>query len=273
MHPTGTITGPLRTLLVDDEPLARQRMRMLLARHADVEVLGECADGPEAVLAIDALAPDLVFLDVEMPTLDGFGVLRHLPEEQLPSVVFVSGHDQYAVKAFETHAVDYLLKPVAADRVDRTLERVRARRAAAAGGAAPREEAALRALAAQLRADEREAIVRAEPRATGRLAIRTAGQLLLLQAAEIDWVEAEGNYVRVHARGTSWVMRETMKHMEHRLDPQQFVRIHRGAIVNLDSIARLEPWPHGEYIVWLKGDVRLTASRVYVGRLRNLLAG
>lgn len=245
MMPTpGTTTGPLRTLLVDDEPLARQRMRMLLARHADIEILGECADGPEAVLAIDELAPDLVFLDVEMPTLDGFGVLQHLPPDQRPSVVFVSGHEQYAVKAFETQAVDYLVKPVAADRVERTLERVRARRAG-----------------------------RAAQRAPGRFAIRTAGQLLLVRPEEIAWVEAEGNYVRVHARGTSYIMRETMKHMEQRLDPHQFVRIHRGAIVNVDSIERLEPWPHGEYVVWLAGDIRLMASRVYVGRLRSLLAG
>ena len=244
MHTTGTTMGPLRTLLVDDEPLARQRMRTLLARHPDVEVLGECADGPEAVLAIDSLAPDLVFLDVEMPTLDGFGVLQHLPGEQVPSVVFVSAHDRYAARAFDIEAVDYLLKPIAADRVDRALDRVRARRA-----------------------------TRRPPAAPGRFTIRTGEGLLLLQPREIDWIGAEGNYVRVHARGTSYLMRATMKQMERRLDPQQFVRIHRGAIVNLDRITRLEPWPHGEYVVRLEGDVRLMASRVYVGRLRSLVDG
>lgn len=260
---------PIRTLLVDDEPLARQRMRMLLGRHADIQVLAECADGPEAIIAIDALTPDLVFLDVEMPTLSGFGVLENLPEDgRIPSIVFVSGHDRYAVKAFETYAVDYLLKPVSAERVDRALDRIRAQRAAAPTSAG--SHAGLRALVGQLRSGDDASL--AERRGSTRIAIKTDGQLLLLGQEEMDWIEAEGNYVRVHARGTSYVMRETMKRMEQRLDPQQFVRIHRGAIINVDSIDVLEPWQHGEYIVRLKDGARLMASRVYVGRLKALIA-
>lgn len=265
--PTST-PGPLRTLLVDDEPLARQRMRMLLDRHPDIQVLAECADGPEAVIAIDALAPDLVFLDVEMPTLDGFGVLDCLADGPLPSIVFVSGHDKYALEAFDTHAVDYLLKPVAAERVDRALERIRSRRAADSP-AAEATDAGLRSLATSMRDDA--APGGTERRGAARIAVKTDGQLVLLSPEEIGWIEAEGNYVRVHARGTSFVMRETMKRMELRLDPNQFVRIHRGAIINIDSIDVLEPWQHGEYVVRLKDGVRLMASRVFVGRLKALI--
>lgn len=259
----------LRTLLVDDEPLARERMRMLLSRHSDVQVLGECADGAEAVGAIAALAPDLVFLDVEMPSLDGFGVLQQLPDRAMPDVVFVSGHDRYAVSAFETHAVDYLLKPVAAERVDRALDRIRARRAEhAERGTA--SDPALHALIAQLRSEAMPPGVRGS-NANDRFAVKVDGQFLLLATSEIEWVEASGNYVQVHARGGAHTMRETMKHMETRLDPDRFVRIHRRAIVNVDHIALLEPWMHGEYVVVLKDGTRLMASRVYVGRLKALI--
>lgn len=260
-------SGVLRTLLVDDEPLARQRMRMLLERHPDVQVLAECADGPEAVVAIDALAPDLVFLDVEMPMLDGFSVLEHISDAVLPSVVFVSGHDRHAVKAFETHAIDYLLKPVSAERVALALDRIRANRAAAD---AP-QGSALRAFVTHLRADEVDGIAIADRNGSGRIAVKNDGQLILLSPDEIAWVEAEGNYVRVHARGHGLVMRETMKRMETRLDPRRFVRIHRGAIINVDHIDVLEPWAHGEYVVRMKDGTRLMASRVYVGRLKALI--
>lgn len=268
--PHSASRSPIRTLLVDDEPLARQRMRMLLGRHPDVQVLAECADGPEAVTAIEAFAPDLVFLDVEMPTLDGFGVLENLADGPLPSIVFVSGHDQYAVKAFETHAIDYLLKPVAADRVDRTLQRIRAQRAPSAAPGTP-DEAGVRALVSQLRSGEVE-VGTPGRRGAGRIAVKTDGQLLLLGQDEIAWVEAEGNYVRVHARGTTFDMRETMKRMEQRLDPGRFVRIHRGAIINIDHVDALEPWQHGEYVVHLRDGTRLMASRVFVGRLKALIA-
>lgn len=257
----------LRTLLVDDEPLARERMRMLLGRHADVQVLAECADGVEAVDVIGALEPDVVFLDVEMPTLDGFGVLQHLDTQKLPTVVFVSGHDKYAVRAFETHAVDYLLKPVAADRVDRTLERIRARRADAATRTA--EQQGLQSLIADLAAD-----AEAPPaRRSDRIAAKVDGRLILVPANEIEWVEAAGNYVHLHAAGGTYTLRETMKRMEDRLDPGRFVRIHRGAIVNVDRIAALEPWLHGEYVVNMAGGARLMASRVYVGRLNAIIKG
>lgn len=268
MTQSSSAPGVLRTLLVDDEPLARQRMRMLLERHSDIQVLAECADGPEALIAIDALAPDLVFLDVEMPTLDGFGVLENLPDAALPTVVFVSGHDRYAVKAFETYAIDYLLKPVSGERVDKALDRIRARRTSGTSTTGS-DEPGLRSLLTELRADE---AVPGQPKRSGRIAVKHEGQLILLTPDEIEWVEAEGNYVRLHARGTAFVMRETMKRMEARLDPERFVRIHRGAIINVDAIDALEPWQHGEYVVKLRGGARLMASRVYVGGLKALIA-
>ena len=260
---------PIRTLLVDDEPLARERMRMLLSRHSDVQVLAECADGPEAVSIIGALDPDLVFLDVEMPSLDGFGVLRELPEGRLPTVVFVSAHDRYAIHAFETHAIDYLLKPVAADRVDRTLDRIRTRRREGSSTSevpAP----ALQALLTELRREPSHGTARPSP-ASERLAVKVDGQVHLIPTGEIEWVEASGNYVRLHARGAAHPMRQTMKAMEARLDPERFVRIHRGAIINIDRIRVLEPWMHGEYVVVMQGGARLMASRVYVGRLKALI--
>jgi two-component system, LytTR family, response regulator len=259
--------GALRTLLVDDEPLARERMRMLLGRHDDVHVLAECRDGAEAVGVIGALEPDLVFLDVEMPTLDGFGVLQQL-EGRLPTVVFVSGHDDYAVRAFETHAIDYLLKPVAAERVDRSLARIRARRAESAVTGV-RGEPDLRGMLTHLH----RTVTRppATDRSPSRIAVKSDGQLVLLGIDEIEWVEASGNYVVVHARGQAWSMRETMKHMEELLDTGQFVRVHRRAIINVGQIRALEPWMHGEYIVLLHDGTRLTASRVYVGRLKAMI--
>lgn len=260
-----TGTPPLRTLLVDDEPLARERMRMLLGRHADVQVLAECRDGTEAVGAIGALEPDVVFLDVEMPSLDGFGVLQQL-EGRLPTVVFVSGHDGYAVRAFETHAIDYLLKPVAAERVDRSLARIRARRAEIAQAGRPAEPD-LRALLAHLRG-ESVAPPAASPRGVERLAVKSDGQVILLPTAEIEHIEASGNYVQVHARGTQFTMRETMKHMEDVLDAGRFVRIHRGAIVNIERIRALEPWMHGERVVIMASGTRLMASRVYAAGLK-----
>lgn len=264
-----TSSPTLRTLLVDDEPLARERMRMLLRRHADVEVLGECSDGTDAVGAIGALEPDVVFLDVEMPSLDGFGVLQQL-EGRLPTVVFVSAHEGHAVRAFETHAIDYLLKPVAAERVDRSLARIRARRAGIVQAGLPAEPD-LRALLAYLRG----VVQPPEPppaRWAERLAVKGKGRVTVLPVGEIEHLEAAGNYVNVHARGTQFTMRDTMKRMEELLDPDRFVRIHRRAIVNVAQIVALEPWMHGECVVVLASGRRLMASRVYVGRLRKLLA-
>jgi two-component system LytT family response regulator len=250
----------IRTLIADDEPLARERLRALLARHADVEIIGECSNGADAIEAITDLRPDLVLLDVEMPRFDGFAVLEALDPDSLPAIVFVSAHDQYAVRAFEAHALDYILKPFDEARVDRALHRVRGQLAGAADTSLHTDPRLL-SLLEELR----------DRRRPDRLVVKTGGRVVFLRTEDIDWVEASGNYVRLHVGGESHLLRESMKNMERRLDPSTFVRIHRSAIVNVDRIRELEPWFHGEYIVILRDGTRLTSSRVFSDRLNALI--
>ena len=249
----------IRTLIADDEPLARERLRALLGRHDDVEIIGEYSNGAETIEAITALRPDLVLLDVEMPRVDGFAVLEALDPDALPAVVFVSAHDQYAVRAFEAHALDYILKPFDEARVDRALRRVRGQIARAHG--TRQIDPGLVSLLEELR----------ERRRSDRLVVKTGGRVVFLRTEDIDWVEASGNYVRLHVGGEAHLLRESMKNMERRLDPRTFVRIHRSAIVNVDRIRELEPWFHGEYIVILRDGTRLTSSRVFSDRLNALI--
>jgi two-component system LytT family response regulator len=251
----------IRALIVDDEALAREKLRTLLAREPDVEIVGECRDGAEAVAAIPRQAPDLVFLDVQMPEVDGFAVLEALDPAQVPALVFVTAYDKYALRAFEVHALDYLLKPFDRARFQKTLARARAELARASGAAlGPR----LEALLAGLRATRPYA---------ERLVVREGGRVFFLRVAELDWIESAGNYARLHAGGDEHLIRETMKALEARLDPDRFVRIHRTAIVNLDRIATLKPGFHGEYVVALRGGRELTSSRGYGERLHQLLRG
>jgi two-component system LytT family response regulator len=255
---------PLRTVIVDDEPLARERLRTLLEPHAEVVLLAECADGEEAIEAIRSLDPDLVFLDVQMPAVDGFGVLEAL-DGRLPAVVFVTAYDDYALRAFEVNAIDYLLKPFDRARFEKALARVSERlaRGPSAGdddaGAGGRE---LRALLAHLRAERGYSV---------RFVVRSGGRLQFVRAEEVDWIDAQGNYVRLHVGGKAHLVRETMKGVEARLDPDRFFRVHRSAIVNVDRIAALEPYFHGEYVVTMRDGSKLTSSRTHSGRLRELL--
>jgi two-component system LytT family response regulator len=255
-------------LLADDEPLARRRLRALLARHAAYEVIAECEDGMEAVEQILALRPDLVFLDIHMPELDGVAVAEALAAEverggAVPEVVFVTAYDAHAVRAFDLNAVDYLLKPVDVERFDRALGRAGQRLAArAATPAAPAVEASLRAVLAELRP---------QSRFPSRFVVRDAKGLYFVRADEIERVEAEGNYVALWARGRSHLVRETMKGIEAKLDPARFVRVHRSAIVCVDHIRRLEPWAHGEYVVTMSDGAKLTSSRTHGTRLQELL--
>ena len=242
----------LRVLIVDDEPLARDRIRSLLAGEDDVAVIGECADGASAVASIERDAPDLVVLDVQLPDMDGFRVLASLDVAQLPAVVFVTAFDQYALHAFDVHAVDYLLKPVGRERFRAALRRVRESRRSGDTGAA---HAGLIALLGELQglASKHD-----------RLTVRHDGRLIVVRVADIDWVEAAANYVRLHARGGPYVMRDTMKRMEERLPKDRFVRIHRSAIVNFDRVREVQPWFHGEYIALLTDGTKLTIGRAYV---------
>ncbi len=253
----------LRTLIVDDEPLARERVRMMLGMHDDVAVVGEYGDGQQAIDAIRAQRPDLVFLDVQMPGVDGFGVLRALEGEVLPHIVFVTAYDQYALKAFEVHALDYVLKPFNAERFALALQRARTAIARRDEGDAGVDRDRLRTLVASLTAEQRE---------KQRIVVKSSGRVFFVKVDDIDWIEAEGNYVRLHMGAQSHLLRETMKGMESVLDAGQFIRIHRSTIVNADRIRELQPLFHGEYAVILRDGTRLVASRGPDNRLKKLLA-
>lgn len=249
----------IRTLIVDDEPLARERIRTLLAAEPDVRIIGECADGKSAVTAIRGKSPELLFLDVQMPEMDGFAVLEALRDEPAPVVIFVTAYDRYALRAFDVHAIDYLLKPFDRERFHRALHR--AREAIQGDGG---EQLSRRLLA--LLQD-----VRAEPRYLQRLVIKSGGRVFFLRVEEIDWIEAAGNYLRLHVGRSEHLLRDTMNRIESQLDPEQFLRIHRSTIVNLERVKELQPSFHGDYLVLLHDGRRLTLSRNYRARLQELL--
>lgn len=242
----------LRVLLVDDEPLVRRGVRAFLADERDVEVVAEARNGTEAVEGIRAHAPDLVFLDVQMPGLDGFGVVAEVGAERMPAVVFVTAFDEYALRAFEVHAVDYLLKPFDEPRFRTALGRARERLAARRQPHAA--DPALAALLAELRPRTRHA---------DRLLVKGNERVLVVEVEDVDYVEAADNYVRLHTRSGRHLMRETIKAMEARLDPGRFVRIHRSVIVNLTRVRELQPLFNGEMAVVLKDGTTLTMSRGY----------
>lgn len=250
----------IRALIVDDEPLARRRMRNLLEPYADVQIVDECGDAEEAVGIIRAQQPDLLFLDIKLPGKNGFEVLSEITQEQMPVVVFVTAFDQYAVKAFEFHALDYLLKPFDEDRFEYTLQRARTQIERERGGDISRR------LLALLREKDNP------PKFIQRLKVKTGSGYLFLKIEEIAWIAAEANYLRIHTEKNSYLIRGTLGYIEGLLDPQQFVRIHRSRIVNVDAIKEMHPWfQHGEYSLSLKNGTRLTISRSYRERLAKLV--
>ena len=223
-----------RILLVDDEPIARRHLRVYIEREEDLEIVGEAGSGEEAILAIREGRPDLVFLDVQMPGLDGFGVLERLLPGKLPAIVFVTAYDQYAVRAFRVQALDYLLKPFDDLRFAETLERARRHL----------ERPALEALSERLEGLVRQTSGRLRP--LERLAVKRRGESIVVKTDTIDWIEAQANYARLHCGGESHLVRRSLSSLEEVLDPFQFARIHRAAIVNADRIRRLVPWSHGD---------------------------
>ncbi|MEX2154185.1 MAG: LytTR family DNA-binding domain-containing protein [Gemmatimonadaceae bacterium] len=241
-----TRESKLRVLVIDDEPLARRGVRARLLGHSDMDVVGEAENGLDAVWAVRQLAPDLVFLDVQMPGLDGFGVVDRVGVERMPVVVFLTAHDEHALKAFEARALDYLLKPIDDERFAVALDRARRRIA------------------------ERRAGAGATPPGP-RIAARDRRRVLLLDANEIDWVEADGDYVRLHAGDRGLLLRGTIETIESRLPPEKFVRIYRSTIVNVTSVRELVPHVNREFIVILKNGARLKLSRGYRDRLVALL--
>ncbi len=251
----------LQAIIVDDEELARQRIRDLLEERPDIQVRAECRNGTTAIAAIRRHDPDLVFLDVRMPDVDGFGVIEEIGADKMPPVIFVTAFDQHAVDAFETGAVDYLLKPFDRERfqraVDRMLERLDHRRIA------------------ELDRRMHKLLELAEngERYRQRLIVRSAGSVHFVKVDAVDWIEASRNYVKIHCGPQVYTMRETMARIEERLDPERFLRIHRSTVVNIDRIQRLEPGIGTESIVVLDGGQRLMVSRAYRrGKVRELLS-
>jgi two-component system, LytTR family, response regulator len=241
----------IRTLIVDDEPLGRERIRTLLRDDPEIEVIGECGDGRQAIDAIGKSSPDLLFLDVQMPEVDGFGVLEAIAGERMPVIIFVTAYDRYAVQAFEVHALDYLLKSFDRDRFQASLRRAKEeiRRS--------RADTLNERLAGLL-----ENLQERQKRLT-RIIIRSAGRIVFLRVEEVDWIEAADNDVRLHAGRESHLIRQTLQSMEGRLDPSKFLRIHRSTIVNLNRIQELRPLFHGDYAVKLTDGTELTLSRKF----------
>jgi two-component system LytT family response regulator len=251
----------IRVLVADDEPLARRGVRQLLTAHPDMRVAGESRNGPETLRALEALQPDLLFLDIQMPEMSGFEVLRARGPARMPAVIFVTAHDQFAVRAFEAQALDYLVKPLSVARFDSALERVRERLQMA--------EAVERAarLTALLEAERTQGVASR----VKRLVIPTDSGELLLSVEEIDWIEAENYYVCVHTNSKQYILRESMASLEARLDGTGFARVHRSAIVRLDRVREVRATSQGDELI-LQNDVRVPVSRRKRGRLADLLA-
>lgn len=245
----------IRTLIVDDEPLGRERIRTLLAGEPDIEVIGECPDGRQAITAIEQHNPDLVFLDVQMPEVDGFSVLKAICGERMPVIIFVTAYDRYAVQAFEVHALDYLLKSYDRERFSAAVQRAKEEIQRSREGVLNERLVGLL-----------ETLQTKKDRLT-RLVIKSAGRIVFLRVEEIDWIEAADNYVRVHAGKESHLIRETLQSLEKRLDAGKFLRIHRSFLVNLDRIRELQPIFHGDYAVKLADGTELTLSRNYREKL------
>lgn len=252
---------PIRTLIVDDEAPARNRLRHLLKDAPDFVIAGECAHGLEAVEALRREPFDLVFLDVQMPRLNGLEVCAAVGADRMPCVVFVTAYDRFALRAFEVHAVDYLLKPIDRDRFHRTLDHLRTRLRGPAGGSG-----------ANQRLDLVLAELKEQRRGPERLAIKVDGRILFLPTKDIAWLEAEGNYVRLHAGTTTHLFRDTLSSLEAELPADRFLRISRSALVNLDWIQELQPLFYGDYAVLLKDGTKLTLSRHFRDRVEKLLA-
>jgi two-component system, LytTR family, response regulator len=249
----------VRVIIADDEILAREKLRYMLASEPDVHVLAECRDGAETLGALEVYKPDLLLLDIRMPNLDGFEVLSKVPAENMPIVIFTTAYDRHAVKAFEAHALDYLLKPFDQERLHQALNRARAE---------------------LLKTNDHETTKRilhflssgGTQSATGRrLIIKSGGRVVFLSFDEIDWVEAAANYVRIYVGRQSYVLRRGIGEIADKLDPVQFIRIHRSAIVNVHKIKELQPVNSGEYIVVLKDGKELSCSRGYRSGLQELI--
>lgn len=258
----------IRVMLVDDEPLALRGLKLRLSEFPEIDIVGEAANGREAVKEIKLRQPDLVFLDIQMPGLDGFGVVRALIGAPAPLIVFVTAYDKYAIDAFEANALDYLVKPVEEERLKDAVHRARE---AMKSRAAASRESRLVELLASLSEDDRDRIKEliTEPafsdkdRYSERLSFKDGSKVVMLNAEDIDWIDAAGDYMCIHAAGKTHIIRETMKTLQARLDPARFQRVHRSAIVNVKKVKELHPHSNGEYFLVLENGAELKLSRSY----------
>lgn len=254
------MTTKFRTLIVDDMLLARKRLRRVLSKDSEIEIVGECADGKEAVEAVRELKPDLMFLDVQMPETDGFQAVAEIGVENAPVTVFVTAFDHFALRAFEVHALDYLLKPFDVERLKKTVERakelIRNRET---------DNPADKRLIALLKD------IKNEPKYLKRLTVRSRGKTVFVAVDDIDYIEAEGNYLSVQTGKEAHLIRSAMHQFENRLDPEKFARIHRSTIINIDRVKEMHPLFNGDQSVIMKNGKELVLSRNYRDRLKDLL--
>ena len=255
------IVPTIRTIIADDEGLARKKLRILLSADSSVDLIAECQDGKQTVAAVIEHKPDLLFLDIQMPDFDGFKVLDQIPADRMPIVIFTTAFDQYAIRAFDAHALDYLLKPFHQERVHRALDRVK--------------QELVKSHEQSVKARILELLSEAKPKTKPlrRLVIRTAGRVVFLDMNEIDWIEAAANYVKLHVGKESFLLREGIGHISAKLDPERFVRIHRSSIVNVNRIRELQPCESGEYIAVLRDGKELSCSRGCRPQLLRLIDG
>ncbi|RJP35186.1 MAG: DNA-binding response regulator [Candidatus Omnitrophota bacterium] len=239
----------IRALIIDDEPLARKKIRTFLDTHPEIEITAECENGVEAVRIIQEWNPDLIFLDIQMPELDGFGLIRVIGAENMPAIIFVTAFDQYAIQAFESHAVDYLLKPFNQKRfhaaVERAIDSIQLKRTKAVNQ----------------RLIDLLAEMEGQKKSVDRIVVKTSSRILFVKTEDIDWIGASGNYLEIHSGKNMYLIRETMNHIEQKLDPARFLRIHRSTIVNLDRVIELQADTNGDYVVIMQNGITLTMSR------------
>lgn len=247
----------IRTIIVDDEPLALKRLKELLLSDNEIDVIDSCKNGEEAIVAITDLQPDLVFLDIQMPEITGFDVLENIDLQHPPVIVFVTAYDQYALQAFEVHAIDYLLKPFDKKRFNKALER------------AKKYVKQVSETDFKNNIEQLVAYHRTEGTYIPRLMVKKGERFVFLKIDEIDWIEAAGNYIQITVGDKSYMLRETMSNMEEKLNPESFARVHRSTIVNIERIKTLEPWFHGDYKIKLKTGKELTMSRNYKELLKQ----
>lgn len=261
----------IRALVVDDEGLARRRIRRLLAAHKNVEFTGEFTGGFAAVEAIEKEKPDLLFLDVQMPDLDGFAVLNKLKDDELPTVIFVTAYDQYALRAFEANAIDYLLKPYTSQRFNQAVDR--ALRWIESSGKSDNDERLRRLLREVLRDEGTPAQKPAEGGSVDRFVVKRQDRTQFVRAEEVDWIESDGNYIRLHVGAANHLIRSTITACEEQLDPKLFVRIHRRFLVNMNRIKEVQPWFGGDSVIVLQNGQQLRLSRNYRDQFQSRMRG